>query len=86
MAMNASAALLANVMDRADVGMVERGGGAGLTFESFERLWVVCNIFWQELQGDETPESRVFGLVDHTHPATTELFDDAVMRDGLPQE
>ena len=26
---------------------------------------------------------RVFSLVHHTHPTDTQLFDDAVMRDGL---
>jgi hypothetical protein len=25
----------------------------------------------------------VLGLVDHTHPTTTEFFEDAVVRDGL---
>jgi hypothetical protein len=28
-------------------------------------------------------QSRVFGLVDHAHAATTKLLDDAVVRDGL---
>jgi hypothetical protein len=28
-------------------------------------------------------QTRVFSLVDHTHPATTELLNDAVVRDGL---
>jgi hypothetical protein len=27
---------------------------------------------------------RVFGLVNHTHAATTEFFEDVVMRNGLP--
>ena len=28
-------------------------------------------------------QSRVLGLVDNAHPATAELLDDAVVRDGL---
>ncbi|PYV74012.1 MAG: hypothetical protein DMG97_09805 [Acidobacteria bacterium] len=28
-------------------------------------------------------QADVLGLVNHTHPATAELLDDAVMRDGL---
>jgi hypothetical protein len=27
---------------------------------------------------------RVFGLVHHAHAAATQLFDDVVMRNGLP--
>jgi hypothetical protein len=34
---------------------------------------------------DATLKARVPGLVDHTHPTTTELLDDAVMRDGLAE-
>ena len=31
----------------------------------------------------EAMQQRVFGLVDNTHPATAELLNDAVVRDGL---
>jgi hypothetical protein len=51
--------------------------------ESFESGWVVGHLAWKEFQTDRTVEPCVFGLVDHTHAATTELFDDAVVRDGL---
>ena len=37
----------------------------------------------QELEGDKAAEFDVFGLVDDSHPATAELLDDAVVRDGL---
>jgi hypothetical protein len=40
----------------------------------------------QELESHKTTELYVFGFVDHTHPTTAELFDDAIMRDGLPNE
>ena len=39
----------------------------------------------KELQSDHAAEFEVFGFVDHTHPAATELLDDAVMRDGLSE-
>src|SRR5215472_13933878 len=41
------------------------------------------NILRQELEGDETMQARVFGLVDHSHPAAAESLDDSVMRDHL---
>jgi len=33
----------------------------------------------KELEGDEATEPDVLGLVQHTHPAATELFEDAVV-------
>ena len=37
----------------------------------------------QKLQGDEAVELDVLGLVDNPHPATAQLLNDAVVRDGL---
>jgi hypothetical protein len=40
----------------------------------------------KELDGHEPAQLGVFGLVDHTHSAATEFFDDAVMRKGLAEQ
>jgi hypothetical protein len=40
-------------------------------------------VFREKLEGHEAVEPGVLGLVDNTHPATAELLDDAVVRDGL---
>jgi hypothetical protein len=37
----------------------------------------------QKLERDETVETSILGFVNDSHPAATELFNDAVMRDGL---
>src|SRR5260370_39310279 len=47
-------ATLADVVNRADVGMVERGGGPSFTPETFQRLRVSGNVIRQELERDET--------------------------------
>ena len=80
-----SAFVLADVVNRADVRMIERGSGLCLALEAGQRLWIAGNLVGQEFQGDETMQARVFCLVDDTHAATAELFDDTVMRDCLPQ-
>ena len=49
-------------------------------------MGVLGHFIRQEFQSYEAVELDVFGLVHHTHTATTELFEDAVMRDGLPEE
>ena len=41
------------------------------------------NFIGQELQGDEAVQTSVLGLVHYAHAAAAELFDDAVVRDGL---
>ena len=41
------------------------------------------DIFGKKLERDKPTERRVFGLVNYTHPAATELLDDAVVRNGL---
>jgi hypothetical protein len=76
-------AALADVVNGADIGMVQRRGCAGLTPETFHCLRVAGNVIWQELERDETAEFGVLSLVNHTHPAAAELFHDAVARDGL---
>ena len=41
-------------------------------------------MFGEELQGDEAAELDVLGLINDTHPATTQLLEDAVMRRVRP--
>src|SRR5215471_2764494 len=81
-----SAVLFANVVDRADIGMVQCGSGFGFAAKPFERLRIVSQRIGKKLKGNETVEPCVLGLVDHTHPAAAEFFEDAVMRDGLADE
>jgi hypothetical protein len=46
-------------------------------------LRVLCDIVRKEFQSDESREGDVFCFIDNSHPATAQLFDDAVVRDGL---
>ena len=41
------------------------------------------NISGKKLERDKPAEFRVLRLVDHTHPTSTKLLDNEVMRDGL---
>jgi len=77
------AAFLADVVDGADVGMVQRGCGLGLAAKALERLRVLGQIVGKELEGNKTSEARIFGFVDHPHTAAAQLLDDAIVRDGL---
>src|ERR1700674_262249 len=75
--------LLANVVNRADVGMVESRCGLGFTLKTGKSLGVFGYFIGQEFQGNEAVQPRVFGLVDYPHPTTAEFLDDAVVRNGL---
>jgi len=76
-------ATLADVVNRADVGMIESGGGTSFTSETFQCLRVSGNVIRQELERNETTELGVLGFVNDAHTADAELFDYAVARDSL---
>jgi hypothetical protein len=81
-----AAVVFADVVDGADVWVIEGGGRAGFAFEAFERLWIVSEIVGKKFESDEAAEASVFGFVDDAHSSTAEFFDDAVMRDGLANQ
>src|SRR5258705_11924091 len=78
-----AAILFADVVDRANVGMVERRGRLRLSLESAQSLRIAGDIIGKKLQGDEAVKARVLGLVYDAHAASAQLFDDAVVGDGL---
>ncbi len=75
--------VLVDVVDRADVRVIQRRRGARLALKAFERLTVVREIAGEELQRDLPAKLHVFTLVDDPHAAATEFLDDAVVRNGL---
>jgi len=77
------AAFLADLVDGADIGMVEGGGSLRLTLKTGQSLRVFGDVIGQELEGDKAVEVQVLGLVNHAHATAAELFDDAVVRNGL---
>ena len=76
-------AALADVVNRADVRMVECRGGAGFPSEAFQHEGVSGNVIRQELERHKASQFGVLGLVDHAHPPIAELLDDPVACNGL---
>ena len=54
-----------------------------LALEACQGLRVLRDLVGQEFQRDKAMQPGVLGFVNHTHPAAAELFNDAVVRDGL---
>jgi len=74
---------LANVVYRADVGMIQRGCRFGLALETGQRLRIGGQIIRQKLQRHRTVQARVLRLIHHTHPASPKFFEEAIVRNGL---
>ena len=53
---------LTDVVNRADVGMVQSGSGPGLTTKPLQRLRITRNFVRQKLQGDKPSEPTVPAL------------------------
>src|ERR1700693_4288720 len=68
---------------RADVRMIERRRSKCFSSESFAGSRIILHLHRQELQRNMAVQREVFGFVYHTHPAATELREDAIVRDGL---
>ncbi len=80
---NESAAVfLADIVNRADVGVIECGTGFGFALETLEGLRVVGQFVGKKFQSDGAIETSVLGFIDYAHAAATEFFEDAVVRDG----
>ncbi len=70
--------LLADVVERADVRMVELRDRAGFAVEPLAELRISGEGFGQDLDGDDAIEARVAGLVDLAHAAGAEGGEDLV--------
>ena len=77
------AILLANVINSADVGVIQGGRSLRLTSKPLEGLRVAGHVFGQELQGDEAIKTGVLGLVHHPHTTAAQLLYNPIVRDGF---
>ena len=74
-----SAFVLPEVVDGEDVGMRQRGDGAGLAFEARARGLVRGEARRQDLDSHGASELGIGGAIDFTHAARTEQPDDLVL-------
>ena len=70
-------------VNRADVRVVQSGGGARFALKPLQRARVGREIVGEHLQGHEPSEPGVLRPVNDTHAAGAKSVNDAVMRDGL---
>jgi hypothetical protein len=77
-------AVVHDVIDGADVRMVERGQQSCLAPEAGQAGRVVGHLRRQDLQRYLTAQARVLGTVDLAHASTPQPFDDAIAREAGP--
>src|SRR3982075_1393185 len=63
--------------------MVQRGRRLCFALESCQGLRIFGDFIRQEFQRDKAMQSGVLGFLNHTPTAAAQLFNDAVVRDGL---
>ena len=76
------AVLLRDLVNCADVGVIQRGCGSCFATEPFKRLRVAGDVFRKEFQRNEAAELVVLGFVDDAHASTTEFLDHSIVRNG----
>ena len=76
------AVLLSDVVNGADVRVVQCGSGLGLAFEPLQSLRVRSQELRQQLKSDQTPQLEILSLIHHSHATSTDGFENPVMRDG----
>jgi hypothetical protein len=69
---------LAEIVDGTDAGMVDGGERLGLAFEACPQLRIRREPLRQHLYGHLSPQPRVPGAVDLSHPAAPQRRDDLV--------
>src|SRR5437870_11367639 len=78
-----TAVVIAYVVNGADVRMIQAGSGLRLAAEAAEQMLIGGDVIGKKFESNETAETGVLGLINHSHSAAAELFDHLVMRDGL---
>ena len=65
--------MLSDLVNGADVGMIQCGSGTCFAPEAFQRLFVMSYVLGQEFQGHETAQLSVLRPEDDSHAAATKL-------------
>src|SRR5437867_2278554 len=71
---------LIDIINRANVWMVQRGGHSSFSPKPRQRVGITNESRGKKLQGDKPAQLGVFRFVHDAHPAATDPFDDPIVR------
>ena len=77
------AILFADVVDGANVRVIQGRGGLRFALETGQGLGIAGNVLRQKLERDEAMKASVLSLVDDTHATAAEFFENAVVGECL---
>jgi hypothetical protein len=80
------AVLLANILNGADIGVIQRRRRLSFALKASKRLRIASNIRRQKLQRDEATKTSVLRFVRYAHAPATCLLDNSVVGDHLPEK
>ena len=80
------AVLLTDVVDGADMRVVQNRGGPRLALEALQGLPILDQALGKELERHRAAEAGVFRLVHHAHAASAETVRDAIVGDGFADQ
>ena len=75
--------VLIDLMDGADIRVVEGRSSLRFPLESFNCMTVLGYCLGEELQGDKAAQGSVLGFVDDTHPSAAQFLNYPIVRNGL---
>src|SRR6201999_2872195 len=78
--------VLIEIVNGADVRLVERRGGAGFTLKPLDCNRISGELFGEELEGDRAAEFNVLRPVDDTHSAAAQNFKHPITRDSFANQ
>ena len=78
-----SAIVLANVVDGADVGVIQSRSGTASRRKRSRASGSLASSSGRNFSATKRPRRGVLGLINDAHSAAADFLDDAVMRDGL---
>ena len=77
------AVLPADVVNGADVGVIQRRSCLGLTLEASQGLGVASHVVGQKFQGNKTEQAGVLRFVHHSHAAAAQFLEDLIVGNGF---
>jgi hypothetical protein len=80
------AVVFVNVVNRADIGMIQGRGSLRFAPETLERQRILGDVVGQKFQGDETLQFRIFSAKDDAHATAAEFFKDAIVGESAAFE
>src|SRR5262245_30943914 len=75
--------MLANVINRANVWMIQCCHSACFTLKTLQSLRIFSKVVGKVFQRDESLQPEIFGFVHNAHTSAAELFLNPVMTDNL---